>query len=85
MQYASASDDPAGITPVSPAEFVAGVSGTQVTIALADLEIVYGYARHFDCDDDPAMMRVAQAIKDAEQAVRDTPATGTSDGPAEER
>jgi hypothetical protein len=71
------------ITPVTPAEFVAGVSGTQVTVLLADLYTVYHYALHYDCDDDPSVDRVRKAIEDAERAV--TSATGTSDGPAEER
>ena len=84
MQHASASHDPADITPVSPAEFVAGVSGTQVTVSLADLIIVHGYARHFDCDDDPAYIRIRKAIEDAERKIAMS-ATGTSDGPAEER
>jgi hypothetical protein len=69
MNYASASDDPAGITPASPAEFAAGVSGTQVTVSLADLQIVHDYARHFDVDDDPSMERIRKAIDDAERAL----------------
>lgn len=33
-----------------------------VTVARADLETVYGYARNFDADSDPAMQRVREAL-----------------------
>lgn len=84
MTPAHASDDPAAITPVSPAEFVAGISGTPVIVGLADLVTVHDYARHFDCDDDPSMIRIRRAIENAEQAIRQTSTTGTSDGPPPE-
>jgi hypothetical protein len=32
-----------------------------VTVSRADLLTVLGYARHFDVDDDPAMIRVTAA------------------------
>lgn len=77
MQNADAGDEPTAyaeivasrVTAVSPAEFTAGVSGTQVTVLLADLWTVYHYARHFDCDDDPSMGRIREAVDAAEAAV----------------
>jgi hypothetical protein len=36
--------------------------GSAVTVHRDDLECVYGYARHFDADDDPAMTRVRSAL-----------------------
>jgi hypothetical protein len=33
-----------------------------LTISRADLYAVYEYARHFDVDDDPAMIRVRAAL-----------------------
>jgi hypothetical protein len=34
----------------------------KVTLELADLETVYGYALNFDVDDDPAMIRVKSIL-----------------------
>ena len=36
--------------------------GSAVTVRRDDLECVYGDARHFDADDDPAMTRVRSAL-----------------------
>ncbi len=47
-----------------PGRWWAGVRmyDPNVTVSCADLRIVLGYARHFDVDDDPAMIRVSQAL-----------------------
>lgn len=48
------------------------VSGA-VAIGREDLERVYDYARHFDVDSDPAMVRVAEVLRTSEQPAGSSP------------
>jgi hypothetical protein len=41
--------------------------GELVTVRLDDLVAVYGYAKHFDVDDDPAVARIARVVAGARQ------------------
>ena len=45
-----------------------------VAVSRADLARVHEYARHFDVDDDPAMVRVAEVLRTSERPPGSSPA-----------
>lgn len=44
-----------------------------VLVGRADLERIHDYARHFDVDEDPAMVRVAAILRTSEQPPGSSP------------